>query len=83
MLKTQSSGDVIGRSEGPPLRLIRKRELPSIVGYSWQHCSRLEREGKFPRRVQLGESGVAWVYSEVLDWVRARIAERDAEATAS
>jgi prophage regulatory protein len=82
MLKTKA-GDVIGSGEGPPLRLVRKHELKEICGYSWQHLSRLERQGRFPRRVVLGPCGVAWVYSEVLDWVRDRIRERDQEATTS
>lgn len=58
-------------------RLITKRELRHIVPYSAQHILRLEKRGKFPRRVQLGANRVAWLLSEVEQWIAARAAERD------
>ena len=33
--------------------------------------------GEFPRQVKLGGRSVAWVESEVQDWIEARIAARD------
>ena len=59
-------------------RLITKRELCQIVPYTPQHILRLEKQGKFPRRVQVGPNRVAWLESEVEAWVAARVAERDA-----
>jgi prophage regulatory protein len=38
---------------------------------------RMEKAGTFPRRVRLGYKNVAWVESEVDEWMRARIADRD------
>jgi prophage regulatory protein len=35
--------------------------------------------GNFPRPVKTGKRGVAWVDSEIDDWIERRIAERDAE----
>lgn len=61
-----------------PNRLITKRELRQMVPYTPQHILRLEKEGKFPRRVQVGPNRVAWVEAEVEAWVAARVAERDA-----
>jgi prophage regulatory protein len=60
-----------------PNRLITKRELCRMVPYTPQHILRLERRGKFPRRVQVGPNRVAWLESEVEAWVAARVAERD------
>ncbi len=60
-----------------PNRLITKRELRLIVPYTPQHILRLEKDGKFPRRVQVGPNRVAWLESEVEAWVAARVAERD------
>jgi len=60
-----------------PNRLITKRELCQMVPYTPQHILRLEKEGKFPRRVQVGPNRVAWLESEVEAWVAARVAERD------
>jgi prophage regulatory protein len=34
------------------------------------------REGRFPRPVKLGKRAVAWVESEVLDWMLERMNER-------
>jgi prophage regulatory protein len=48
-----------------------------VVPYTPQHILRLEKDGKFPRRVQLGANRVAWLLSEIDAWVAARVAERD------
>jgi prophage regulatory protein len=64
------------------MKLLSKRALREIVLYSPQHIARLEKAGHFPKRVRLGEGRVGWIEQEVLDWVNARIAQRDA-ATAS
>ena len=60
------------------MRLIRLPEVRNRVGYSPMHIWRLEKAGRFPRRVKLGVNSVAWVESEVTAWCEARIAERDA-----
>jgi len=49
-------------------------------GLSQTRQNELERDGLFPRRVQLTPGTVGWVESEVDEWIAARIAERDAEA---
>mgnify|MGYP002177797635 FL=1 len=61
----------------PPTRLITRAELRSIVPYTPQHILRLEKRGLFPRRVQVGANRVAWLLSEVEEWVAARVAERE------
>ena len=38
---------------------------------------KLRSQGKFPRAVPLGEKRVAFVRSEVAEWVEQRIAQRD------
>ena len=58
-------------------RLITKSELRKIVPYTPQHILRLEKQGVFPRRVRLGANRVAWLLSEIEEWVAARVAERD------
>lgn len=59
------------------MRLLSKRQVREIVLYSPQHIARLEAAGKFPKRVHVGQCRVGWIEEEVLDWLRARIAERD------
>jgi prophage regulatory protein len=58
-----------------PMRLLPWPELERRVPYTRQHLSRLEKENKFPRRVRLGGK-VAWLESEVNEWIDARAAER-------
>lgn len=59
------------------MRLLSKRQVREKVLYSPQHIARLEAANKFPKRVRLGQGRVGWVEQEVLDWLNARIAERD------
>jgi len=44
---------------------------------------RLERDGTFPQRVQVSAARVAWVESEIDQWIEARIASRPAKRTAA
>lgn len=37
---------------------------------------RLERDGKFPRRVPVSAARQAWVCKEIDEWIAARIASR-------
>jgi prophage regulatory protein len=48
------------------MRLIAWKQLKEMQPYSRQHVSRLEKAGKWPRRVQLGQARVAWVYDEIV-----------------
>lgn len=60
------------------MKLLSKRQVREMVLYSPQHIARLEAAGQFPKRVRLGQSRVGWVETEVEDWLKQRIAERDA-----
>jgi prophage regulatory protein len=59
------------------MKLLSKTQVREMVLYSPAHIARLEADGKFPKRVQLGSGRVGWVDREVEDWILARIAERD------
>jgi prophage regulatory protein len=61
-------------------QVVSKKELKTVCGipYSPQHIARLEAAGKFPKRIQLGQNRVAWLLTEVEEWIDARIASRDA-----
>lgn len=60
------------------MRLLTKRQVKDLVCYSYAHIDRLEAQGRFPKRVRLGQQRVAWLESEVQDWIQAKVAERDA-----
>jgi len=56
------------------VRLISKSMLLEMVPYTVQHIYRLEKAGKFPKRVRIGANRVAWVYQDVIDWIEQRVA---------
>ncbi len=56
-------------------RLLHLREVLNRTSYSRTTIYRLMGLGTFPASVSLG-SRVAWVESEVQDWIDARIAAR-------
>jgi prophage regulatory protein len=53
-------------------RIITRKELRLIVPYSPQHILRLEKRGKFPKRVQIGSRRVGWYVAEVEAWLSSR-----------
>ena len=53
-------------------RIVTKKELRQIVPYSAQHILRLEKQGLFPRRIQIGIRRVGWRLSEIENWLAAR-----------
>jgi prophage regulatory protein len=61
-------------------QIVSKKELRSVCGipYSPQHIARLEAAGSFPKRIRLGQNRVAWLLSEIEEWLDERIATRDA-----
>ena len=64
------------------IRFIRKKEAAERVGYHPVHIMRLVKVGKFPRPVRLGPGALAFVESEIEEWLQQRIAERDAKRDA-
>ena len=62
------------------LQLVSKKDLKATFGipYSLQHVARLEKAGQFPQRIQLGPNRVAWLRSEIEDWINVRLAGRSA-----
>jgi prophage regulatory protein len=59
-------------------RLISPDKLPEVgIDYADAHRRRLEAAGKFPKRVQLSPRKHAYVFSEIMELIRSRIAERD------
>ena len=59
------------------MRILSKKDLRSLVLYSPAHIDRLEKAGKFPKRIRLGPCRVGWLEDEVLAWVQERVQQRD------
>lgn len=61
-------------------RFIREPEVRRTTGLSRTTRWRLERAGRFPSRRRISLNAVAWLESEVQEWLRTR--SEDGEAAA-
>lgn len=57
-----------------PERMLRLTEVQQLVPFSKMHIDRLEKAGRFPRRVKIGSRRVAWPKAAVLAWLAERAA---------
>ncbi|MEC5516093.1 AlpA family transcriptional regulator [Enterobacter hormaechei] len=58
--------------------LIRLSEVQKRTGYSKAWIYRLLKEKRFPQSVKIGSRSIAFVESEVEEWINQRIEARDA-----
>ena len=59
------------------MKIIRMTPVSDRVGYHPVHIRRLVKAGKFPAPVQLGPRSVGWLESDVDEWIKQKIEERD------
>ena len=59
------------------IRILSKKDLRQLVLYSPAQIDRLEKAGRFPKRVRLGPCRVGWVEEEVLAWLEDRLRARE------
>jgi len=52
--------------------VCRLPEVVRLTGYSRSSIYNLEREGKFPPRLKLGERAVGWRRSDLQAWIANR-----------
>lgn len=53
-------------------RLVKEKERQQITTISKAQAFQLERQGRFPRRRRVSNRSVAWLLSELLNWVKSR-----------
>lgn len=58
-------------------RVITRQELRCLVPYTPQHVLRLEKKGKFPKRIKVGERRVGWWLHEVMAWLDEKSAKAE------
>ena len=63
------------------LRILTKKEVCALVPYTPQHIHRLERAGRFPRRLQLGPNRVGWRLVDIERWINERVPAATATST--
>lgn len=59
------------------MRLIRLKEVMAMTGLARATVYKYIKKGIFPAAVSLGDRAVAWVESEIEEWILEHIAERD------
>ena len=72
LLSTVTNNKPVAPIPKTPDRIIRAKEVQSMVGLSRTTLWRLENKGEFPRRVSLGGNSVGWKLSEVKQWINER-----------
>jgi prophage regulatory protein len=60
-------------------KLIRVRSVIELTGLSKSYIYDLCNKNLFPKSIRLvpGGSSVAWVESEIMDWIDSRVSERN------
>jgi predicted DNA-binding transcriptional regulator AlpA len=67
------------------IQFIPPKGAAALTSLSTRHISRLTEQGLFPKPIRLGEGlngRLAYLRSEVEEWLRARLAERDGKGAA-
>jgi prophage regulatory protein len=64
--------------------ILRYPDLQSKKGIPWSrmHIDRLEKVGKFPKRVHIGANTIGWIEDEIDAMIAAAAAERDGDKAA-
>jgi len=52
--------------------LLRSDEVQQLVTFTRQHIHRLEKSGRFPKRIHLGPNRVVWKSSDIAAWLQAK-----------
>jgi prophage regulatory protein len=62
-------------------RLLRLRDVMALVRLSKSQIYKLSADGRFPASIKLVEGGtsVAWLESEVQEWIEERVSKRSIE----
>src|SRR3954469_3519485 len=64
-------------------RIVRKPEKRQVTGLSDRTTDRLEKNGKFPQRITLGDGAVGWWLDEILLWLDGRPRGSSTRSTAA
>ncbi|WP_028244059.1 helix-turn-helix transcriptional regulator [Denitrificimonas caeni] len=59
------------------MKLLKIKDVSALTSLARATIYKYIKEGVFPKQVNLGTNCVAWVESEVLEWIEEKIAQRD------
>jgi prophage regulatory protein len=81
MAETSANDDLNELAKkSPPSRLLRRHAVEELTGLSRSGIYDLMARGIFPKPVSLGPQSVAWLETEIWQWIAERIAARDQAA---
>lgn len=63
-----------------PDSFLRRPTVERLTGLSRSAIYDFMKEQRFPKPVSIGGNAVAWIESEVREWMQARVVERDGRA---
>lgn len=61
------------------MKLMKLQKVIECTGLARSTIYKFMEEGRFPKQVVLGGRSVAWVESEISDWIMDKIEKRDNE----
>ena len=59
------------------MRFIKLKEVMDCTGLGRSTIYKYIEKGEFPKSISLGERAVAWLESEVHDWMMAKLEARE------
>ncbi len=59
------------------MKLIKIKDVSVLTSLARATIYKYIKEGVFPKQINLGVNCVAWLESEVLDWIEEKVAQRD------
>ncbi|AAW87593.1 DNA-binding protein [Aliivibrio fischeri ES114] len=59
------------------MRFLRLKEVMALTALGRSSIYKFMSEGRFPQTISLGDRAVAWVESEVEEWMHERLSQRD------
>ena len=62
-------------TQNHPTKLIRRKEVERLTALSRSRIYDLMSKGVFPKPISLGTMSVAWLESEIYDWITNRITQ--------
>jgi prophage regulatory protein len=74
-MKNAITGNAPAHAQQLQTALIRRKEVERLTALSRSRIYALMATGDFPRPVSLGSMSVAWLETEIREWVANRIAD--------
>ena len=55
------------------IKFLKRPDVQAMTSLSRSSIYALMEQGKFPKQIKLSERSVAWIESEIQDWLKSRV----------